>query len=123
VRDVPFNAIYKAYHMCNRNHPDFPAVDLMSDLLSSGKSARLYQRLVKEKQLFSNVNAYITGDIEEGLFVITGQLYPSTNFADAENALIEEVQNIQGTQISEYELEKVKNKYESISPSKKPAYS
>lgn len=113
VRDVPFNAIYKAYHMCNRNHPDFPAVDLMSDLLSSGKSARLYQRLVKEKQLFSNVNAYITGDIEEGLFVITGQLYPSTNFADAENALIEEVQNIQGTQISEYELEKVKNKYES----------
>ncbi|BDX38558.1 zinc protease [Tenuifilaceae bacterium CYCD] len=113
VRDVPFNAIYKSYHMCNRNHPDFPAVDLMSDLLSSGKSARLYQRLVKEKQLFSNVNAYITGDIDEGLFVITGQLYPSTNFADAENALIEEVRNIQGIQISEYELEKVKNKYES----------
>lgn len=112
-RDVPFNAIYKAYHMCNRTHEDFPVIDLMSDLLSNGKSARLYQRLVKEKQLFSNVNAYITGDIEEGLFVITGQLYPTTSYAQAESALSEEISTIQNTLVSEYELEKVQNKFES----------
>jgi len=113
VRDVPFNAIYKAYHMCNRNHPDYAATDLLSDLLSNGKSARLYQRLVKEKQLFSNVNAYITGDIDEGLFIITGQLYPTTSFEEAENALNEEISYLHHDLISEYELEKVQNKFES----------
>ncbi len=113
VRDVPFNAIYKAYHMCNRNHPDYAATDLLSDLLSNGKSARLYQRLVKEKQLFSNVNAYITGDIDEGLFIITGQLYSTTSFEVAENALNEEISYLHHDLISEYELEKVQNKFES----------
>lgn len=112
-RDVPFNAIYKAYHMCKRNHADFPATDLMSDLLSNGKSARLYQRLVKEKQLFSNVNAYITGDIDEGLFIITGQLYPSTTYEQAEIAINEEISVLQNEPVSAYELEKVQNKYES----------
>jgi len=112
-RDVPFNAIYKAYHMCNRNHADFPATDLMSDLLSNGKSARLYQRLVKEKQLFSNVNAYITGDIDEGLFIITGQLYPTTTYEQAEIAINEEIAVLQNESVSAYELEKVQNKFES----------
>ncbi|MGE0078838.1 MAG: M16 family metallopeptidase [Bacteroidales bacterium] len=113
VRDVPFNSIYKAYHMYNRHHKDFPAIDLMSDLLSNGKSARLYQKLVKEKQLFSNVNAYITGDIEEGLFIITGQLYPTTTYKQAESAIAEEVLNLQEYAVSNYELEKVQNKFES----------
>lgn len=113
IRDVPFNAIYKAYHMCCRNHADFPATDLMSDLLSNGKSARLYQKLVKEKQIFSNVNAYITGDIEEGLFIITGQLYPTTSFEVAEIAINQEIITLQSEPISNYELEKVQNKFES----------
>lgn len=112
-RDVPFNAIYKAYHTCSRNHTDFPAIDLMSDLLSNGKSARLYQRLVKEKQLFSNVNAYITGDIDEGLFIITGQLYPTTTYEQAEIAINEEIVALQNEPVSVYELEKVQNKFES----------
>jgi predicted Zn-dependent peptidase len=112
-RDVPFNAIYKAYHMCKRNHADFPATDLMSDLLSNGKSARLYQRLVKEKQLFSNVNAYITGDIDEGLFIITGQLYSTTTYEQAEIAINEEIAVLQNEPVSAYELEKVQNKFES----------
>ncbi|MGD9977497.1 MAG: M16 family metallopeptidase [Bacteroidales bacterium] len=112
-REVPFNAIYKAYHMCSRTHSDFAATDLMSDLLSNGKSARLYQHLLKEKQLFSSVNAYITGDIDEGLFVITGQLYPTTSYSQAEDALEEEVAALKVKAITDYELEKVQNKFES----------
>jgi len=111
-RDVPFNAIYKAYHMCNRTHPDYPATDLLSDLLSNGKSSRLYQHLVKEKQIFSSVNAYITGDIDEGLFVITGQLYSTTSFEVAENALDAELEALKSDAVDSYELEKVKNKFE-----------
>jgi predicted Zn-dependent peptidase len=112
-RDVPFNAIYKAYHMCHRNHPDFPTIDLLSDILSNGKSARLFQKLVKEKQLFSNVNAYITGDIDEGLFIITGQLYPTTSYEQAELAISEEIELLKSESVSAYELEKVQNKFES----------
>lgn len=111
-RDVPFNAIYKAYHMCNRMHPDYPAMDLISDLLSNGRSSRFYQRLVKEKQLFSSVNAYITGDVDEGLFILTGQLYNSTTFEEAEEALTREVEELQNALVDSKELEKVKNKFE-----------
>lgn len=111
-REVPFNAIYKAYHMCNRMHPDYPAADLLSDLLSNGRSSRLYQRLVKEKQLFSSVNAYITGDVDEGLFILTGQLYNSTTFEEAEEALNLEVEELKNTLVDSNELEKVKNKFE-----------
>lgn len=111
-RDVPFNAIYKAYHMCNRMHPDYPAADLLSDLLSNGRSSRLYQRLVKEKQLFSSVNAYITGDVDEGLFILTGQLYNSTTFEVAEEALAIEVEDLKNNLVDDKELEKVKNKFE-----------
>ncbi len=112
-RDVPFDSIYKVYHMSNRNHIDFPVADLISDLLSNGKSSRLYQKLVKEQNLFSDINAYITGDIEEGLFVVTGRLFKSTSFADAEKAINDELESIKHNPINEYELEKVKNKFES----------
>ncbi|MDI3527666.1 MAG: zinc protease [Tenuifilum sp.] len=111
-RDVPFNAIYMAFHMCNRMHPDFPVADLLSDLLSNGRSSRLYQRLVKEEQLFSSVNAYITGDVDEGLFVLTGQLYENTSFKMAEEALNQELEELKVKLVKTDELDKVKNKFE-----------
>jgi len=112
-KDVPFNSIYKVFHMCNRMDSDFSTTDLISDLLSNGKSSRLYQNLVKSKKLFSDVNAYITGDIDEGLFVVTGRLFNSTSFEVAESELDEELNKILSDDISSYELEKVKNKFES----------
>ncbi|MBN1988472.1 MAG: insulinase family protein [Bacteroidales bacterium] len=113
VRDVPYDAIYKAFHMCNRNHPDFHTYDLMSDLLSNGRSARLFQRLVKELGLFSDVNAFITGDIDEGLFVITGRLVKGVTFEEGEAAINEELNLLASEPLSDYELDKVKNKFES----------
>ncbi len=112
-RNVPFNAIYKVYHICRRNHPDFAPTDLISDILSNGKSARLYQHLVKEKQLFSNINAFVTGDIDEGLLVVTGQLFPSTSFRDADESITSELEELKIKPVSDYELEKVKNRFES----------
>lgn len=112
-RDVPFNAIYKAYHMAKRYSPEYFTADLLSDILSNGKSTRLFQHLVKEKQLFSGISAFITGDNAEGLFIICGQLNPNTTYLEAEAAIEEELLMLQTQPISEYELEKVKNKYES----------
>ena len=62
--------------------------------------------------MFASVNAYITGDVDCGLFVFTGQLLPSTLEAEAEEALWAEMADLQQNNISDYELEKVKNKFE-----------
>jgi predicted Zn-dependent peptidase len=83
--NVPFDAIYKVYHSCSRIDKDYPSSDLISDLLSGGKSSRLYNHLVQEKRMFSELDAYITGDIEPGLFVISGKLMKGIKPEDAEN--------------------------------------
>lgn len=111
-RDVPATAITVAYHMGDRLSRDFHAGDMTSDLLAGGDSARLYEHLVKGEKLFSGVNAYITGDVDCGLFVFTGQLLPSTTEERAEEALRREAEELMRGAISDYEMEKVKNKFE-----------
>ena len=113
-RQVPFNAIYKAFHMSSKLHPDYYTTDLISDLLANGNSSRLYQNLSKERHLFSDINAYISGDIDEGLFVVAGKLMKGISIDEAENAINEELLKIATDEISDYELEKVKNKFESV---------
>ncbi|MFO7843527.1 MAG: pitrilysin family protein [Bacteroidales bacterium] len=113
-RDVPFDAIYKAYHMSAKNHPDYYVADLISDILSNGKSARLYQKLIKEKQLFSDINAYITGDMDEGLFMVAGKLMKGVSIDEGEQAIEHELKKLIKNTIDDSEIEKVKNKYESV---------
>ena len=113
-RDVPHNVLYKAYHMVSRNHPDFPASDLISDILSNGKSARLYQQLVKENPIFSNIDAYITGDTEPGLFLINGAVSEGVAMEEAEAALNNELAKLTNETVEEEELQKVKNKFEAV---------
>lgn len=112
-RQVPLNAIYKAYHMPKRGDHDYYATDLISDILSNGKSARLMQRLVKEQRLFNSINAYITGDNDPGLFMVTGNLNEGVSFEQGEKALQTELQILINEQVEGYELDKVKNKVES----------
>lgn len=111
-RDVPSTDITIAFHMGDRLSRDFFLGDLASDLLAGGESSRLVNRLVKDKELFSSVNAYITGSIDAGLFIIKGRLMPTTTEADAEAVLWGELKDLQQGNISDYELEKVKNKFE-----------
>ncbi len=111
-REVPASMIFIAYHMGKRNSKEFLVCDIISDLLSNGSSSRLYQHLVKEQALFSSVNAYVTGDLDEGLFVVTGQLAENTDINNAESALLNEIEKIKNISVEEYELEKVKNKFE-----------
>lgn len=113
-RDVPFDAIYMAFHMSSKFEKEYYATDLISDLLANGKSSRLYQNLVKNKKLFSDINAYITGDIDPGLFIVTGKLMKGVKMEDAKDAISKELNQIKNGQISEYEIEKVKNKFESV---------
>ncbi len=106
---VPINAIYKTFHTPGRYHEDFYAIDLLGDVLGRGKSARLHQKLVKESKLFNNISAYSTGSLDPGLFVVSGNLNQGVDIKTAEDALTEELENIKKANITEIELEKVKN--------------
>lgn len=112
-RDVPTNAIYKAYKMCKKNDSDFHTTDLLSDILSLGSSSRFHVSLIKEKKLFSEINAYVMGSFDEGLFVISGKLLDGVSFDEAENSIEIELKKLKENLISEKELQKVKNKIES----------
>ena len=111
-RDVPATDVIIAFHMGDRLSREFFLGDLSSDLLAGGESSRLVNRLVKERGLFTAVNAYITGSLDAGLFVIKGRLMPTTTEQEAEEALWGELRELMQGNISDYELEKVKNKFE-----------
>lgn len=101
-RNVPVDSLFMAYHMCERAHPDYYAFDILSDILSNGKSSRLNRHLVQEKQLFSSIDAYISGTVDAGV-----------SLEEAEAAVREELNRLQNEAVAVQELEKVKNKFES----------
>jgi len=111
-RKVPFSQIFMVFHTQGRLHPGYYATDLLSDVLSGGNSSRLYQSLVKERKLFSGVNAFITGSLDPGLFVISGKLLKGTSIKQAEEALWVELEKLKNDLVGEYEMQKVKNKAE-----------
>lgn len=112
-RNVPIDALYMVFHMCDRRHPDYYAFDMLSDILSSGRSSRFICHLVMEKQIFTGIDAYISGSVEAGLFHIAGKPAPGVTLEQAEAAIWEELEELKSSLIEEQELEKVKNKYES----------
>ena len=112
--NVPLNAIYIAFKMPDRKNSSYQVFDLLGDILSQGQSSRLYNSLLKEQQLFSDINAYMTGSIDAGLFIVEGKLVAGVDKDLAEEAIWKELEKISTELVSESELTKVKNKSESI---------
>ncbi len=112
--NVPLDALYKCWHIYPRTDMRYYTADLITEVLSGGGSSRLYQALVKEKQLFSNIECYHLGSTDAGLLTIEGKLVKGVSMKDAEAAVNEEIKKLQATGITERELEKVKNKTESM---------
>jgi zinc protease len=110
---VPLNDIYVAFQMPGRTDESYYAVDLLSDVLSRGHSSRLYQSLVKERQLFSEIHAYMTGSLDKGMFVVEGKPLETVSIEEAETAVWEELEKLKAEPVPENELTKVKNKTES----------
>ena len=111
--NVPVDALYLAFHMPSRDQRDYYVVDLISDVLSNGSSSRLYRRLLKEQQLFSTIDCYVTGSIDPGLLVIEGQPAEGITLDEAANAIWKELELLKAAPIPERELQKLKNKVES----------
>jgi zinc protease len=110
---VPLNDVYIAFQMEGRLDDSYYAVELMSDILSRGNSSRLYRSLVKDKPLFSEVHAYITGSLDTGMFVLEGKPLEGVSIEQAEQALWQEVEKLKTEEVPADELTKVKNKTES----------
>ncbi len=111
--NVPLNAIYKVFHMPARTESGYYPADLISDILSRGNSSRLFRNLLKDQKLFSDINAYLTGSLDAGLFVVEGKPLPGISMEEAEAAIWKELNRISTELVPEDELTKVKNKMES----------
>lgn len=110
---VPADAIYLAFHIGGRMDPNHHACDILSDILGNGRSSRFYQRLYKSKRLFSNIDAYISGTADPGLFLIDGKLSDKHSIDEGLEAIWTELEDIKSNGIRAEELAKVKHKIES----------
>jgi zinc protease len=111
--NVPVNAFYKCWHIYARLDNRYYIADLITEIMSGGGSSRLFQALVKDKQIFSSIDCYHMGTIDAGLLTISGKLVEGILPEDAEALIEVEIQKLRTTLISTTELEKVKNKTES----------
>jgi predicted Zn-dependent peptidase len=112
--EVPLDAFYKCWHMPARIDNAYYAIDLIVDILGGGASSRLYQTLVKEQQLFSNIDCYHYGSLDRGLLTIEGKLVKGVTPEAAEAAVEKVLDGLRNTKVEEKELQKVKNKTESL---------
>ncbi len=111
--DVPLDAFVKTWHMASRLERGYYVTDLITDILGGGASSRLYQALIKEKKLFSSIECYHFGSIDNGLLTIEGKLVKGVNIEEAHEAVNEEVEKMKTELVDEKELQKVINKTES----------
>jgi zinc protease len=111
---VPANAFYKAWHMPGRFHSDYYAIDLLGDLLGRGPSSRLYQRLVKDEEIFTSISSFVMGSIDPGLLVVSGRIKDGILLKHAEERVEKVIAELRDSIVSGEELGKVKTQAESI---------
>ena len=109
-RDVPAGVIIMTFPMCERVNPEFYTFDLLSDILSNGKSSRLYDSLVRNKQVFTGIDAVVSGDDDKGLFMIVAKCTDGLDMKTGEEMIWQELNNLISNPPSEREFQKVKNK-------------
>ena len=113
-RPVPSDVLMKGWHMCDRMHPDYYACDLLSDMFGTGQSSYLYQELVTEKQLFTDISASIMGTTDEGLFLISGRPVEGVSIEEADAALCDYLYGFKPDKNFTHDLQKVQNRAEAV---------
>ncbi len=110
---VPLDALYLAFHIPARTDRQYYVADIISDILGNGHSSRLYRRLLKEQELFTQIDAYVTGSIDPGLLIVEGKPAEGISLQRAEAAIWAELELLKASPVEEVELQKYKNKLES----------
>ncbi len=113
--DVPQAVLIKAYHMPGHGHKDYIPCDIITDLLASGRSARFYRNLLMGTNLFTEIDASITGSDEPGYLMLSARLRENSDSAiqQAEETIENEIQKLWNNTITEYELTRTINRFES----------
>jgi predicted Zn-dependent peptidase len=106
-RKVPAGSFYYAFKMGKRLSDSYYLADLLSDHIGNEKTGILYTELQRKKRLVSEITAYITGSIDEGLFVITGKLNPKRTFEELEAAIWPVLAQIKDKKISKSALQQL----------------
>jgi len=114
VRKVPFDALYKAWHIPARMQEGYHECDLITEIMGNGYASRLYLALVKEQQIFSNINCYHTGSLDAGLLVVEGKIKEGFSPEDANKAVKAQIDLLLEKGITDDELQKAKNKIEAM---------
>ena len=114
VSDVPYDALYKAWHIPARLEKGYHESDLITEIMGNGYASRLYQSLVKEQQIFSGINCYHTGSLDAGLIVVEGKVKEGKTLEAANAAVKEQINILLSNGITEDELQKAKNKIEAM---------
>jgi zinc protease len=110
---VPVPAVYLAFRMPDRLSPDFYPIDLLTDILAQGHSSRLYRHLLREQRLFSQVDAYITANTDEGMLIVEGRPADGVSTEKALEAIWKELEALKAAPVPERELAKVQHRFES----------
>jgi predicted Zn-dependent peptidase len=112
-RKVPSDLLYIAWHVCSRSDEDFRVLDLLTDLMAGGESGRLHEILVREKKMFSEVNTYLSGDVDPGLLFFYGKLMAGVDLYRAEEEVNAIFSRLRSSMPGKEEMEKVRNRFES----------
>lgn len=111
--NVPVDALYLAFHVPARHQQDYYVADLLSDILCNGASSRLYHRLLRQQQVFTSIDCYMTGSIDPGLLIVEGNTSEGVSLEEGAEAIWRELEELKAVPVAERELQKVKNKVES----------
>ena len=109
--DVPYNMIFRLYHMCERCHDDYPATDLISDVLGNGQSSRFYRYLIQRTSMFADIDASVLGSRDPGLFYIRARLAQGVSLETANKAIDGVLKNLIEEGATQHEIDKCVNKY------------
>ena len=108
-RNVPASSIYVGFHIPERIHRDFYTLDMMTDFYAYNDSSYLHKSLVKEKDLFNSIDAWVVGSMDPGLLLFEGKFNEDipVDLAISElQATIEQGFN----HLTEHIVQKIKNK-------------
>ena len=110
--EVEAASLYLVFHAAERKDPDYYLDEILSDVLGDGDASWLFKKMVKELQIFSEADAYITGTLDTGLFVLEGKLAEGRNFEEAEAALWAILARLKENKLSEKDLQRQQNRIE-----------
>lgn len=110
--DVQLPGIFIAYKVTRENSEEFYRFDILSDVLATGESSRLYNELVYNKQLVSDIGCWVDAKELSGIFYLYAILMPGVSTEQVQTEIDRIIDDVSISGIKESELEKVKNRIE-----------